>query len=281
MASNPPLLLVDNVFDRINLYPNGVLSSPTVATGRDAAFAADYRRERTYWQPAVAAANQGITVDIGAGNTRAVDAIWLDRGHNLWGKTVEVQSDTDGTFGAGVTTRALTVPASGTVGGDPTSAVMCVTEEGALYSLFAVLPATRYFRVRVVENFQPILTGVILGARVQMQVYSSKLDEDAGTRTQRSQESDAGYLAVDRVYAYRTVEISLSLIGATEYDATIRSLRRLLFEINQPFVAVMNYGAKPERGWLYQYSPANWSSPTPRVYRSATIQGREVGALVR
>jgi len=274
-------VLVDNIFDRTNLYVNATLSSPAVAQGRDAAFVADYRRERTFWQPAAAAANQGVTVDIGAGNTRSPDAIWLDRGHNLWGKTVQVISATDAGITLGLTTTSLTVPAAGTVGGDPTSGTMCVTEEGALYSLFAAHPARRYFKVNVVEIFQPIVTGILLGARLQLQVYSSKLDEDAGVRVQRAQESDAGYLAIDRVYAYRTVELNLSIIGAAEYDVTIRSLRRLLFEINQPAVVVMNYGAKPERGWLYQYSPNQWSAPAQRVTRSVTIQMRELGPLIR
>jgi hypothetical protein len=279
VASNPPLVLVDNLFDRTNLYTAAVLTSSTVAQGRDAAYAADYRRERSFWQPAAAAAYAGITVDIGAGNTRSPDSLWLDRGHNLWGKTVQVVSATDAGITAGLTTTSLTVPAQGTIGGDPTGATMCATEEGALYSLFAAHPARRYFKVQVVENWQPIVTGIILGVRVQLQVYSSKLDEDAGGRVAKSQESDAGYLAVDRVYAYRTIELNLSLISAAEYDATIRYLRRLLFEINQPFVVVMNYGRWPERGWLYQHSPNTWSGAMQRVYRQAMIQARELYPL--
>lgn len=282
MAYNPPLILVDNIFDRINLFPGAVLASTiTAAQGRDVAYLADYRRERSFFQAASAAPNIGVTSDIGAGNTRAIDAIWLDRGHNLWGLTIDITSASDAGFTTGVTITTLTVPAATVVGGDPTSATMCVTEEGALYSLFTAHPARRYFRARVVSSSQPIITGIILGARVQLLIYSSQLDEDAGGRVEKSQESDAGYLATDRVFAYRTIELQLSLVGATEYDATIRSLRRTLFEKNQPAVVVMNYGQRPERGWLYQYSGRSWSAATSRVYRSVTIPMREVGPAIR
>lgn len=282
MASKPPLLLVDNVFDRINSHVSATLAASVAsAEGRDVAYLGDYRRERTFWQSAAAAANIGVTSDLGASETVAIDSIWLDRGHNLWGLTIEVTSASDSLFTTGVTTTTLSAPASTVVGGDPETSTMCVTEEGALYSLFTAHTARRYFRVRIVENVQPIITGIMLGARSQLQTYSNKLDEDAGGRIERSQESDAGYLAVDRVYSYRTSEIQLTLIGAAEYDSMIRTLRRTLFERNQPYFAVMNYGLKPERGWLFQYSGRNWSSPTSRVHRSVTITGREVGPAIR
>jgi hypothetical protein len=51
MAPTTPLLLLDNVFDRINLYPGAVLSATSEAAGHEARRVADYRRERTDWRP--------------------------------------------------------------------------------------------------------------------------------------------------------------------------------------------------------------------------------------
>lgn len=283
MPPQPPLILVDNVFDRINLYPLAVLSSSGDAVGREPQYVADYRRERTYWQAATAATNRYVQSDLGVGNSRVVDACWIDRLAaaalgGLWGLTVVIEAGDDGAAWPDSVSRA--VPAAGTVGGDPET-TWCVTEEGAIYTLFAAFSARRYSRVRVSTSAQPIITGIILGKRSQLLNYSSKRDEDAGGRTERSQESDAGYLATERTYAYRTCELSLDLIGAAEYDATIRSLRATLFERNQPALIVMNYGDKPERGWLMQYAGKNWSSPMNRAHRKWTGTFREVGALIR
>jgi hypothetical protein len=282
-APQPPFILADNVYDRINLYPVATLSSLiTPIPGREISYMADYRRERTAFQAAAASQFNEVRVDLGIGNSAAVDTCWIDRGHNLWGKTVNIQTSNDPTWVTAIDTRAngFVVPAQGTVGGDPTTG-WCVTEEGAIYTLFAITSAQRYLRIFISEVVAAIYTGVILGKRIQLLNYSSVRDEDAGGRTERTTESDAGYQAVERVYAYRTLQLSLDLIGAAEYDASIRSLRSTLFERNQPAFIVMNYGDKPERGWLMQYQGKSWSSPMTRVHRKWSGTFREVGAVIR
>lgn len=280
MPSQTPLIMVDNVFDRINLYPTAVLSSSGEVVGREVRHVADYRRERTYWQAATNAVSRYVRVDLGAGSTRAVDFVWIDRGHNLWGLDVGVETSDDN-FVATIDQRFAIVPASGTVGGDPLAG-WCVTEEGALYRLFAATSARRYLQVRVATAAQPILTGVIVGARNQLTMYASSLDEDAGRRSQSTEESRVpGYMGRDRTYSARRLALRVNLIGATEYDATIRYLRRVLFERDQPAAIVMNHGVKPERCWLYQYEGGDWSSATERTYRRADMTMVECGPLIR
>lgn len=285
MPSQPPLILVDSLFDRVNLYPLATLLGTNGAIGHEFNYLADYRRERTHYQAAAAAPGQYVEVDLGAGNTALPDACWIDRGHNLWGKSARVYME-DVVFGGLSTQSSNTgdrvVPALGTVGGDPTTG-WCVTEEGALYTLFThSVAAQRYHTLYFPGNFQPRLTGIILGKRVQLLGYSSVLDEDAGERSDRTEQSlIPGYTGTDRAYSARKIELKLGLIGAAEYDSTIRYLRRALFEINQPFVCVTNYGTKPERGWLYRCSANQWSSPTSRTLRSATITALEYGPLIR
>jgi hypothetical protein len=87
---NPPLLLVDNVFDTIGLYPGAVIDATSEAVGHEAFRAADYRRDRTYWQAAtdgggthrmrVHAASGGVAVDFGLSRSRAQSRRTAPRG---------------------------------------------------------------------------------------------------------------------------------------------------------------------------------------------------------
>jgi hypothetical protein len=283
-SPQPPLILVDNVFDRISLYPAATLSALASVVGREVQYTADYRRERTYWQAATSTAGYYVESDLGAGNTAAPDALWIDRGHNLWGRTVRIYDENTSIVGSPTQQQvtSLTVPAFGTVGGDPTTTTMCVTEEGALYSLYTGFTPQRFHAVYFPDSFQPVLTGVILGKRTQLLNFSSVRDEDAGERSNRVEKSLVpGYDGRDRQYARRTINLKLSTIGAAEYDSSIRSLRRLLFEVDQPAVVVHNYGANPERAWLYQYEGTNWSSPMTRVLRDLGLPLSEVGPVIR
>lgn len=54
-----PLLLIDNIFDTVNLYTAGLLSDSSEVVGQEARHAVDYRRERTFWQ---AAADGGLVI---------------------------------------------------------------------------------------------------------------------------------------------------------------------------------------------------------------------------
>jgi hypothetical protein len=278
----PPLILVDNVFDRISLYPLASLApSAGSVVGREINYIADYRRERSYYQFSAAFTNSGPIVDLGAGNTAVVDSCWIDRGHNLWGKTIYIDGSADAITWGGANRGPFVVPAQGTVGGDPTAG-WSVTEEGAIYQHWTNALGYRYWRLYIVESTQAIIPGIIMGKKFQLLNFSSVRDEDAGERSNRVEKSLVpGYDGRDRQYARRTINLKLSTIGATEYDSSIRSLRRLLFEVDQPAVVVHNYGTNPKRAWLYQYEGANWSSPMTRVLRDLGLPLSEVGPVIR
>lgn len=268
--------MVDNYFDTMQSYPAAVLAVSAERVGHEAFRLADYRRERTSWEPATAAAGHYAAVDHGVGVTKAIDYVFLDRGHNLWGKTITLGYSTTG-VAPYTTFRTLTIPAEGTLGGDPTSLTMCVTEEGALWSIFTAATARRAWNVAVVDNMLPIVTGIMLGMRTQLLGFSSVFDEDAGERTEVSMTSTAGYRGTDSTYSWRTLDLALSLIGATEYDGSIRTLRAQLFDRNQPAVIVMDYGTRPERAWMYQLDGKTWGMSKKRVYREGRIRLREIG----
>jgi hypothetical protein len=286
-TSQPPLLLIDNVFDRINQYASGVLTATATAPNRPVSKVADYRRERTYWQAGTVAAGHAISVDIGAGLTTAVDSVFLDRGHNLWGQSISIigSDDNFATAPTNVTPAAVPALVAGQFvpGGDPTAG-WAVTEEGAIYYIFPALTAVRRYW-RLLFNTAPaaahLVTGVILGKKTQLDSYSNVLDEDAGGRKRGTDESEAGYTAGSRVYPYRTTIIELAVIGATEYDTKIRLIRRAIFEKQIPLFVAMNFGRWPERGWLYTLDADRWASPTRGVHRTATIPLRELYAVIR
>jgi hypothetical protein len=271
---NPPLLFVDNVFDAIGLYPGAIVDATSEAEGHEAFRVGDYRRDRTSWQAANDVGVGGIhRVRVHLPSAVAPDFLFLDRGHNLAGKGVALQGGDDGaTWLHSVSPNVPTV-----LGGSPTSPSMCQTEEGAAFTLFTAMPAHAWweFVIPATAGFVPIVTGLIVGARTQLLNFGKSFDEDAGARTQPSQQSTAGYRGNDATYAWRSVTLDLDLIGGTEYDSTMRSLRAKLFEKNQPFVCAMDYGTRPERAWMYTYDGTTWGMPKSKVYRSGRIVGRE------
>lgn len=280
MAPQTPLILCENFFDVVTFATSGSLTASSQITSREVYRIADARRDRSWWQAATSAANHGIAIDLGAGVSIAADYVWIDRGHNLWGHNVTLQAGTDGvTFPTNIFSRA--VPVLGTLGGDPTT-TWCVTEEGALYTLFAGAPAKRGWNLVFPDTMQPIVPGAMLGRRAQLVLFSRVKDEDGMNRTEIQETSRAGYLGTDRRYPWRTITIDLGKIGAADYDAQIRTLRTQLFELDAPWFCVMDYGTKPERGWLYRWDGTRYSAPLgTKTYRQNTITGREIGPLVR
>lgn len=276
----PPVFLYDNVFNRVRQYPGATLGASATATGGDVRVLSSGRRERAFWQAAASGVYNSVSSDLGVGALKSVDSLWLDRGHNLWGKTVQVNGD-DGAGGSVTTALSFVVPAQGTVGGDPTTG-FAVTEEGALYTLVATSLARRRWFVYVVENWQPIICGLILGQRVQLPIFSTVMDEDAGKLAGlQTEQSDAGLLATSRVYDFRTLTLQYATIGSTTYDATVRTMRELLFARKQLCFIAPNYGSYPARGWLYRHDGDTWSAPTQGVLRRVAIPFREVGAQIK
>lgn len=272
-----PLLLFDNVFDSVVLQPAATVTASGEMVGREAFRVADYRRERSWWQPTTDGGGSDHWVRSQLGTAQAVDYIVLDRGHNLYGKTLTLEGGPDGSTWN--VSQTLNVPASNAVGGTPAGPAMAATEEGVAWTLFAPLASRLWWRLRIPysASFIPVITGLMVGLRTQLLGYSNIFDEDASERTETSETSKAGYRATDTTYSWRTCELGLAMIGATEYDNTIRAVKTALFDKNAPTMVFMDYATRPERGWLFQYSGTTWGMPKTRVHREGRIRLREVG----
>jgi hypothetical protein len=251
MATQTPLILLDNLFDAVVQYPAATVSADTEAAGREAFHVADYRRDRTWWSPTAAAAGHYVQVDLGSVITASPDYLYLDRGHNLWGKTIEIRNSAVGTQPFGTTSISRGIPAldaSGNFvpGGDPSTGV-CVTEEGACYLFFAGGAVKRYWQLYIVDNMLPIVPGVQMGVRSQLFGYSDVYDDDEATRKVRSEESDAGYLATGRATptGRRSSTSRSSAIPITTGSCGRSS--QLIFQRDAPWVLCLNWGLYPAR----------------------------------
>lgn len=277
MPPQTPVLMVANAFDRVNLNTAATLSASAEVAGHEARYLADYRRQRTWWDPGTSLANHWVLVDLGLGNAAAADYVFWDRGHNLQGATFDLRAGN--TLGGIASVVSRTVPAAGVVGGDPAAAA-CATEEGSGYAFFPASAAFRYWQFMVTTTVRPVLTGLMVGLKTQLLGFSNVYDPDAGARVQRSEVSDAGWKATGRTTSYRRLMLQLQSIGSAEYEGTLRYLRRTLFERDQPAVIALDYGTYPARAWMYQLDASSWDFPKNRATHAGPMPFREVGISV-
>lgn len=285
-GSTQPIVLVDNQYDRVFLYPSAVVStsSDPPQLDREAWRLVDARRERTYWQPATDA-EHWVKSTLGVGNEQYADYWWMDRGHNRWGTTIYQEFGHDGATWPVSLAYSIPPLVSGRipVGGSPWGGQVAVTEEGCVYAFFAKTGPWLWRRTRV-----PALGGGALstipgfspGLMHQFTGYSSILDPDRGERTQLTGQSRVGYRAVDTTYSWRIWEFRFQHIARPEYFNRIRALSALLFKRNQPCYVLPNAGLSPTIGGLFQYDGTTYSAPTERTYHRVTYTFREVGARI-
>lgn len=283
-GSTQPIVLVDNQYDRVFLYPAAVVDASSQQSDREVWRLVDGRRERTYWQPATDA-EHWVRSTLGVGNEAYADYWWLDRGHNRWGTTIYLE------FGNTGAAWPLSIPvilpplSSGRipVGGSPFGGQVAVTEEGACYGFFPKTGPWLWRRTRFPALGGGTLTTIgqhAIGLKHQFTGYSGILDPDNGERTQSTGQSRVGYRAVDTTYSWRLWEFRFQHIQRPEYFDRIRRLSRLLFNRNQPCYSLPNAGLYPFIGGLFQYDGTRYSAPTERTYHRVTYTLREVGALI-
>lgn len=276
-----PLLLYDNFFDSVRLYPQAQVDASEEPDGFEAFRVADYRRERTYWRPDTDGGGADHFIRMNHGATVGAlqpDYIVIDRDSTIEAMDVFLEGSADGV--AWTVSQVLHIPAGNVVGGDPVWPNMARTEEGVAWGIAPVaLAAKQWWRLRIpyTAAYRPIVTGLMVGRKSQLLGYSKVFDEDAGERTQATEQSTAGYRASARSYSWRVCNLALGTIGSAEYDSAVRAMREAFFVRQAPWMLFMDYVTKPERGWLFEYDGAAWGFPKERVLRAGAIRGREVG----
>lgn len=180
--SLPPLALIDNWFDTTVLHPSFTLANPDADdnAGQEAFRAADNLRDMTEWSPAAANAIRKLRLTRDSNATPNI--LVLDRGTQnvLGGHTFRLQSSTDGF--ATVTTDEVVVTMPTTVGGLPSDANGCVTNEGAWWKTFTISNSRASWQLSVDAmgaGLAPIITGLYLGVAYRLPAYAF-LDDGTG-----------------------------------------------------------------------------------------------------
>lgn len=258
----PSVAAANVILANVSPVTGGIIAASTAVTG--------YSGPTGNW----------VGVDSGSGNTVNINSVFLDRSHNLAGKTLLIEySDNSSTW---TNWASLVVPAAGVTGQDPTAG-FSQTEEGACYYFgTAAGAAHRYWRARIAYSvgFLAQIYGLVLGTRQQLPYFSATLQEDDGTRSKLSDVAITGWTATAKTYAWRTITISFTNIDSTTYDTQLRGFRQPLFALNCPVFIVTNYGIYPARGWVYQYEGNNYSAPSKFVHRDLNLTFRELYQVI-
>lgn len=155
--------LVDNFFNEIQ-NPAHVITASEEEVGHEAWRVADGRRSAfDYWTGETPNTAQWVKVD--CATSKAADCLFIDRDHNLEGKTVKLQKSTDDFATNTVDVVSVTFPSSASAGTALSASNGAYTEEGAWAKSFTST-SSRYWRLHVAAaaSYTPRLVGLYLGA---------------------------------------------------------------------------------------------------------------------
>lgn len=233
--ANKPLILSHNYFDDAVLFPTHVVShSGTAVDGSEVFHIADNLRDITRFTIAETNAAMNLTVD--CITAKSADALVLDRGHNLGGKTVEIRASTDNFGASDVLIASCVIPASAS--GLPSDANGCYTEEAAWCKTFGSA-SYRYWRVRVLAmgaGLAPSLTGVYLGKTYRFPEYlqgPAAYDFRTNHRSLKNEMSWGGVRVRRRLLNFAEVDLKLKLEDAD--FAAFHAEAKYLLQYGQPW----------------------------------------------
>ncbi len=188
-----PLCLVENLLDRIVQFPLHVVEvDETEADGHEIDLVADGRRSPFDFYTATTA-NHLRTVKITCDTARAVNTMFLDRGHNLGGVAgFKLDWSTDGTSWTNVWN--ITIPT--TVGTDLTATNGCTTSEGAWGKVWTPAAATVYHRITfpaLGAGIKPVVVGLWLGTAYEPTYFFNPWAEDRSSLLVQEDVSTRGW----------------------------------------------------------------------------------------
>lgn len=156
------LFCADNLFSDV-LYPGHVVSADEQATGFEVWNVANGRRQAgDRWQPTTA--NVDHNVKSVCDQLRSADFLAVDRASNWRGRRLVLESSAnDFAAPGGATVVDVTIPTG--LGGSPSGALGCVTDELAWWKLFS-FDAAQYWRTvfkAAGAGVTPQISGLFLG----------------------------------------------------------------------------------------------------------------------
>ncbi len=156
-----PSMLVENLLNAIQ-FTGHTVTAEEEADGKEVWRIADGRRDASdHWAPKTANSSTWVKVDCAV--ARTADSIFLDRGHNVEGVAVLIETSPDNSAWTGV--AGLTIPSASESDGDYDNSRGITTDEGAWCLRFASATA-RYWRITfgaMGADLLPNIVGMWLG----------------------------------------------------------------------------------------------------------------------
>jgi len=233
-----PIILSDNLFDNVVLHPLATLVNPDGddAPRHEPFRVADNQRDATWWTPTTTNATRRLRL---TGLTAITPSmIFIDRGSNLAGATVRIQSSTDNF--ATVTTDEVVPVIPASPGGLASDANGCLLPDGSWWKTFTISNSRTAWQFTVNAmgaNIAPIITGLYLGVGYRFPTFLNApgaYDYGFHLEYQDNKKSRWGVRVKTRPLMYRKIVIDAILDGA-DYAAFHTEVMRLM-RYNQPWV---------------------------------------------
>lgn len=250
-----PRFLAENFF-------NGVQQGYTLTANEEAAdhevwHLGDNRRSgRSYWTPTTDNSSAWVKADAGSGNSPKADMIVVDRGSNLDGEQVTLETSSDDSTWSQV--FQATLPTSEATDGDLSASSGILTEELAWMKSFPSTSA-RYWRLTVSamgSGERPQITGLWLGDSYEPNLHFARPFSWGKRRVTANETSNAlGWRGSTQPAEGREGAYTLKMKNESEYD-TARYHIEELYLSGEPMWMVLDQ-TKAERSWLSRVSPGS------------------------
>jgi hypothetical protein len=281
--SLPPLALIDNWFDTTVLHPSFVLANPDADdnAGQESFRAADNLRDMTEWSPAAANAIRKLRLTRDSNATPNI--LVLDRGtaNVLGGKTVRLQSSTDGF--ATVTTDEVVCTIPTTTGTLASVTNGCLTADGVWWKTFTISNSRASWQLSVDAmgaGLAPIITGLYLGIAYRFPQYfdsGSAADYSRNITYTKNVMSRAGVRVKMKPRSHRKLIMKLAL-EAVDYAAFEAVITNQL-EYNHPMWFCLDESDTVQAGLmgLWQLATDTDYDPMPSpLHRELALTWEEV-----
>lgn len=210
-----PLFCSQNLLNT-RAFRSHTLTASEEATGFTVDRLANGRRSSgDYW---AATSTATATITVTCDRIRGADFLWIDRGHNLAGRTVSVLASDDG-FSSSQTVWSGTIPSSSSPG--PLSAFNgAVTFDGSFAVTFG-LEAAKWWRIQITAGggVIPSINFAILGKAWRPPTFDLPWSEDRRELMHEDAFTESGWITQGRLAVPRRGVISCRLDSQAEYVA--------------------------------------------------------------
>lgn len=276
-----PVMLVENLYSQTQFASHVLLASEEASRSDVWRVATGRRSPADRWSTQTA--NVAAWAQVHCDQARPADMVALDRGHNLAGVQVLLQSSPDGA--AWTTQVTSTIPSTAGVSGSVDATHGVTTDEGAWVKRFTQATAL-YWRLWIPAmgaGLVPHVVGLWLGRSWQPAHYLGLPYDDHGQQllAQETDPTPAGWRGSGPTARVRDGELPIALANDAEYDTVRYHIREhfharrrpmwILHDANRAERAVLavpppgRLSFRYEQGWHSRQAVVPWVEHEPRM----------------